>query len=756
MTTQNNGLLLDMVFEPEILCPRHSTDEARIRALMNKPDVKIHDEYRSMYGEYLKCSYPSRKLKGATLLEAITEHLAGKDLFFEGNWVYYPWSGYLVHILEEKAFIKTRNSPNNPKITLEEQAFLSNKKVGVVGLSVGQSVSVALAMERLCGELRIADFDILELPNLNRIRAGISSLGLHKTIVVAREIKEIDPYFKVVPYHEGLQTSNIDLFFTGGGPLDLVVDECDSIEIKIALRHQAKRMGIPVVMDMSDRGTVDLERFDLEPGRPIMHGWLEHLDTSNVAGLSNEEKVPYMMPIFGMDTISKRLKASMVEIGQSIHTWPQLATSVAMGGAMAADCIRRIFLNKLTVSGRFFVDLDDLIRDPLQDEPSEPDNIFICSELTEATCLEIAQAWSIKHQIAGGGLIKEDLEAVMQLAVTAPSAGNMQPWKWLFWKGMLFLYHDKNKSWSWTDFDHTMAWMGLGAAIECTKMALLRQGYESDIYQINEDQDALCAVFVAKKEQMKATEPLLSGLKLRCTNRKKGVPYPFTPEDADKLASSITCEHARVDFITDKKQLALMGDVVGRAEKIRFLHPEGHHDFFMKEVRWNDAEAKLTADGLDVKTMELSAQDLTGLEVLKDYAVIELIKEWKVGNALKKNVSEGVASSSALGLVTLEGLSREKILTGGRQLFRLWIKANMEGWSIQPVSAPLFFYNRSQKESHLLTNEMLLEIDSYASVMKEVYPILHSRSGFFLFRISKADAPSELALRKNWQLLTFA
>ena len=46
-------------------------------------------------------------------------------------------------------------------------------------------------MERICGEIRLADFDILELTNLNRIRTGVHNLGLSKTYSVAREISEI-------------------------------------------------------------------------------------------------------------------------------------------------------------------------------------------------------------------------------------------------------------------------------------------------------------------------------------------------------------------------------------------------------------------------------------------------------------------------------------------------------------------------------------------------------------------------------------
>jgi hypothetical protein len=48
---------------------------------------------------------------------------------------------------------------NRNKISSAEQARLSGLKIGVVGLSVGHAIAHTLALERLCGELRLADFD---------------------------------------------------------------------------------------------------------------------------------------------------------------------------------------------------------------------------------------------------------------------------------------------------------------------------------------------------------------------------------------------------------------------------------------------------------------------------------------------------------------------------------------------------------------------------------------------------------------------
>src|SRR3954470_24461107 len=117
---------------------------------------------------------------------------------------------------------------------------LAVRAVGIVGLSVGQSVAVTMAMERSCGELRLADFDRLELTNLNRLRAGVHELGLPKVILAARQIAEIDPFLPVRCFPEGITAHNLDRSLLEDGPLSLLVEECDSMDIKVLCRERAR------------------------------------------------------------------------------------------------------------------------------------------------------------------------------------------------------------------------------------------------------------------------------------------------------------------------------------------------------------------------------------------------------------------------------------------------------------------------------------------------------------------------------------
>jgi hypothetical protein len=341
-----------------------------VELLKRAPHTIVHDELHGQLTELVRSLNPSRIFAPDELNEAAKAHLNGQEPRTYGVWVHYPWSNRLVHLLDEAEFALVRTDRNRNKITREEQAVLATKRVGVIGLSVGQSVSLTMALERSFGEIRLADFDTLELSNLNRIRSGTHEMGHLKTVNVAREIAELDPFLKVTCFPEGLTRANIDQFFQEGGCLDLLVEECDSVDIKIIARQKAKQLNIPVVMDTSDRGLVDVERFDLEPDRALLHGLLEGMDMSVVERpMTNQEKLPFMGRIVGIETISQRMKDSLPELGRSIITWPQLASGVVLGGAIVSDVHRRIMLNEFRRSGRWWIDIEE----QLQGQRTEPD-----------------------------------------------------------------------------------------------------------------------------------------------------------------------------------------------------------------------------------------------------------------------------------------------------------------------------------------------------------------------------------------------
>ncbi len=357
---QINSGYLPSFFELKI-----SSQRKAFESLISKnSNLQICDQIESQIRELIKIRNPQQKLTEEEVKREIELLVDNKPIDEYGTWVYYPWSNKIVHLLSAKEFIELRTSRNLYKITPEERDLLQTKTIGIIGLSVGQSIALTLAMERVCSELRLADFDVIELSNMNRIRTSVSNIGISKVVVAAREILELDPYLKVICYTDGITESNIDDFFSKEKKIDLLVEECDGLDIKILSRIKARELRVPILMDTNDRGMLDIERYDLEPNRELLHGLIPAGITNLEAlkDLSNQEKVPMLGAMVGIESISERMKLSLSEMGKTITTWPQLASSVVLGGAMVTDTARRLLLNQITVSGRFYVDFEDIIK----------------------------------------------------------------------------------------------------------------------------------------------------------------------------------------------------------------------------------------------------------------------------------------------------------------------------------------------------------------------------------------------------------
>ena len=366
------------VDEPEHVFYRLSCEgdcEKLNQLLISNTHLTIVDSIHSQLKDLVKLENPSLyPMSDKLYQEKITQKLGSSSPQEYGVWVYYPWKNQLVHMLDESDFVKCRTIRNAYKIKTKEQETLRGKRIGVVGLSVGQSVAMALMSERIGGELRLADFDDLELSNLNRIRAGVSDIGILKCVITRREIATIDPFLKVKTFSKGLTKDNIEEFLEKDGKLDVVVDECDSFDMKITIRKHCKRLGIPVVMETSDRGMLDVERYDLNPEYPLLHGLVAQ-ELIDAEQLTADQKKKLVFQFIDVNKASTRGRISLLEIGKTITTWPQLASDVILGGAVVAMTCRLILLGQCSNSFRHYVDVPSMIIGSKHGEVTENENL---------------------------------------------------------------------------------------------------------------------------------------------------------------------------------------------------------------------------------------------------------------------------------------------------------------------------------------------------------------------------------------------
>lgn len=737
---------------------RLPADTKKLETLLEQnKQISIFDQLQGQLEELAKLRNPNVKLAPAQLTELARQHL-GKTTGSEyGVWVYYPWSNRLVHILDEAEFVEVRTSRNQYKITPQEEEVLSKKKIGVVGLSVGQSVSVTMAMERIFGEIRLADFDILELSNYNRIRTGLHNLGLSKAISVAREMAEIDPYLKITCFTGGIDENNIDEFFTKGGKLDLVLEECDGLSIKILVRQKAKELRIPVVMETSDRGMVDVERFDLEPDRPILHGLIEHLDISKVKeAKTNEEKIPFLLPMVGIETISTRLKVSMVEVEQTVTTWPQLASAVAIGGGLATDVSRRIMLDQFHDSGRYFVDVEELIADKdkagIVEKPLE-----IRPSITTEQMTDLIRKSGFYESPGQLDLAKDKLEQIVNYACMAPSGANSQSWKWMWHKKTLYLFLDGIYTAGLLDCGNTTSLVGLGAAVENLVLKAHDMGLEVRVEKndLKMDSVLIAAIKFFEKPvagaitELHVCDELVEAIPARLTNRNisKRVKIPSETLNAFRKVTR-TLPGADLILVDEEEKLAKLGEIIAKMDRIRIMHEGGHRDF-RAEIRWSKEEVEAAKNGIDVLgTVDLTASELAGFRIVRSWPVIKLLNDWGLGTGLERMGRKTIAGASALGLVVMPKFSSDDFFEGGRALERVWLAATKEKIAVHPASiASLVFNTLMHGNPAIFPERMRKEVVELREEFASIFQLEKGIGEVLLLRFFIAGPPKARSVR---------
>ncbi|GIW66958.1 MAG: hypothetical protein KatS3mg095_0856 [Candidatus Parcubacteria bacterium] len=282
-----------------------------------------------------------------------------KDLSQIGNWVYFPWNGYLVHYLPEKLHQEVRTARNRDLITLKEQTKIYNSKIGIAGLSVGSNIFLALLLMGVGKYFKIADPDFIAPSNLNRMIFDFTWVGVNKAEALAYFAYQLNPYLKIEIYDEGINEKNYKNFIKG---LDIIVEELDDIEVKYKVREEAKKLKIPVVMatDNGDNVILDIERFDTDKNLEIFDGRLKGFDITEVKK-SPQKLYEAMAKIIDLNLVPLRSLKSVLEVGKTLYSWPQLSTAAFISGGITAYCVRSILLGKKIKTGKYDFNIEKIL-----------------------------------------------------------------------------------------------------------------------------------------------------------------------------------------------------------------------------------------------------------------------------------------------------------------------------------------------------------------------------------------------------------
>ncbi len=340
-----------------------------------------------------------------------------------------------------------------------------------------------------------------------------------------------------------------------------------------------------------------------------------------------------------------------------------------------------------------------------------------------------------------------DMRTLIKAAICAPSADNMQPWKFRYGANYILLYHDRGLMGHFFDPSEVATQMGSGAVIENIAQAARKLGITSFIELKRSDSKDLVA-----KVTFAVTENGPSGglseddvLFKRCTDRSIYRWGKKIPDVTLDLLSRVVDEcdgfhFTRYDETVSRKQIIR---AVYAADTIRFNHQRVHEDFY-NVLRFGGDGVGLM-DGLAENTLGVESIFIPILKVLKPWSLtrkLNLIGLHKV-MALR---GTWLPMKSTPHIVSIVHCGSPDYFDAGRVMQRFWLEATNAGLSLQPLGAlPLFLARLELMGGEGFGQSHICQLQRLQSAVARITPAYKQGESqlIMLFRVGYAhDKPA--------------
>lgn len=153
-----------------------------------------------------------------------------------------------------------------PAVGIEGQERLLEARVLVIGLGgLGSPVAMYLAAAGV-GSLMVADFDTVDLSNLQRqIIHSTERIGMPKVDSALQSLRALNPESQLDGYKGSIDEDTLPALLEG---MDAVVDGCDNFATRFTVNEACFRAGIPLISGAAIRTEGQVAVFSGKSGGP--------------------------------------------------------------------------------------------------------------------------------------------------------------------------------------------------------------------------------------------------------------------------------------------------------------------------------------------------------------------------------------------------------------------------------------------------------------------------------------------------------
>ncbi|MBI4358220.1 MAG: hypothetical protein HY584_02880 [Candidatus Omnitrophica bacterium] len=345
----------------------------------------------------------------------------------------------------------------------------------------------------------------------------------------------------------------------------------------------------------------------------------------------------------------------------------------------------------------------------------------------------------------------EELHAILQKGILAPSADNLQPWKFKLAQDHVDLFLDPQRVKNFCDEGLFAPYLSAGALIENIRVASSYTGYwpSPSYFPLKSDPLFVASIFFSPITQKGHAHYAV--LEKRNTNRRfydasrKVDRSIFTK--LDKIVESEKGFKLHW-FRKNEPSYKKLSRLVGAADQLRF-ESERLHEEFVQILRLNQSDAQKTSDGLDVKTLEAGPGAPLLFHLLSSWKRLSFLNLFGMSRLFNCYAQLQMWSAQAAGLIVAPSHEPIHYVQGGEVMQKMWHEATVEGLSVQPMEAlPIFIDNLNLTEGRDFTASQRARLERLKSEFLSLVGINEQNGLILLFRIGYSRQPSARSLRR--------
>ncbi len=277
------------------------------------------------------------------------------------------------------------------------------------------------------------------------------------------------------------------------------------------------------------------------------------------------------------------------------------------------------------------------------------------------------------------------IKTILGYAVMAPSGDNCQPWRVVADGLKIKLFNDPEQDTSLYNLKQRASLIAHGAFLENIDLAAPSVGLQAQFLLFPDPDNLNHVATIQFSDGKREKSDSFNAIPLRHTNREKYRHIDIPRDQFNQWQRLAEGENAKIWVGNHDEQINFLSGLLSLNDRLVFEVP-GLHQFLFEQIRWSDADAEKTGDGLDIKTLGLNTIDRFSFRFLKNWSLVSLLNRLGFGRIIQFKAKQLLKSSSAFAIITINGTGSADYLQGGRLWQRLLLRLTAEGLTAQPIA----------------------------------------------------------------------